>query len=307
MLENYFSAPKTLKRLRTGPSAPYIDGFALTLQENGYSVGSAIRYLRAAAHLGHFLDVRGMSFTDIDAGISETFRRHLPSCCCPLSNGGTINHHVVFGVKCFHHYLLQLGVCPSESTPTPEAIEPTPITGFRHWLEVHRGASPPTIKQYCRGASELLDALSDDLGRWDVHQVRAFFLQRADQGGAATAEKRVTAVRMFLRYLIAQGQCPTGLDRAVPMQAHWRLATLPRCLTSDQLERLIAACEGNSPNRRRDLAIVLLLARLGLRAGDVANMRTVDIEWDNATVQVCGQGRYEVRLPLSQEVGDALS
>jgi hypothetical protein len=59
MLEEYFSAPKTLRRLRTGPSAPYIDGFAAMLQENGYSVASAVRYLRAAVHLGHFLDSRG--------------------------------------------------------------------------------------------------------------------------------------------------------------------------------------------------------------------------------------------------------
>ena len=110
MLEEYFSAPKTLRRLRTGPSAPYIDGFAAMLQENGYSVASAVRYLRAASHLGHFLDSRGMSFAAIDAGISESFRRHLPNCCCPLSNGGTINHHVVFGVKRFHQYLVQLGV-----------------------------------------------------------------------------------------------------------------------------------------------------------------------------------------------------
>ena len=85
MLEEYFSAPKTLRRLRTGPSAPYIDGFAAMLQENGYSVASAVRYLRAAVHLGHFLDSRGMSFAAIDARISETFQRHLPHCCCPLS------------------------------------------------------------------------------------------------------------------------------------------------------------------------------------------------------------------------------
>ncbi len=247
-----------------------------------------------------------MSFADIDAGISETFRRHLPSCRCPLSNGGKINHHTFFGVKRFHHYLLQLGVCPSEPAPAAEPSEPTFITGFRHWLDVHRGAAQPTIRQYCRGASELLDALGDEPSRWDAQQVRAFFLARADRGGAATAQKRVTAVRVFLRYLIAQGQCPADLDRAVPVQAHWRLASLPRCLTPEQLERLVAACEGDSPNRRRDRAMILLLARLGLRAGDVASMRMVDLDWDNATVRVCGKGRYEVRLPLPQDVGDAV-
>ena len=71
MLEMYFSTPKTLRRLRTGPSAPYIDGFATMLQENGYSVASAVRYLRAAVHLGHFLDSRGMSFAAIDARMAS--------------------------------------------------------------------------------------------------------------------------------------------------------------------------------------------------------------------------------------------
>lgn len=306
MLEEYFSAPKTLRRLRTGPSAPFIDGFALTLQENGYSAASAVRYLRAAVHLGHFLDSRGVSFAAIDAGISARFRQHLPNCCCPLSNGGIINHHVVFGVKRFHQYLVHLGVCPSEPTPVTEPSELPLIAGFRHWLEVHRGAAPPTVKQYCRGASELLDTLGADPSRWDAQQVRGLFLEPVDQDGAATVEKRVTAVRVFLRYLIAQGQCPADLDRAVPVQAHWRLASLPRCLTSEQLERLITACEGDACNRRRDRAIILLLARLGLRAGDVASMRLVDLEWDSATVRICGKGRYEVRLPLPQDVGEAV-
>jgi site-specific recombinase XerD len=135
-------------------------------------------------------------------------------------------------------------------------------------------------------------------------QVRAFFLGRSGRCGASTAEKLVSAVRAFLRYLIAQGRCRADLDRAVPTLAHWRLAALPRPLTSEQVERVVAACEGDSPRRIRDRAIILLLLRLGLRADDVAAMRIADLEWDNATVRVSGKGRYEVRLPLPQDVGD---
>ena len=306
MLETYFSAPKTVKRLRTGPSALYIDGFAAGLDEAGYSPASAVRYLRVAAHLGHFLDARGMTFAEIDNGISEAFRQHLPSCHCPLSNGGKINHHTFFGIKRFHQYLQQLGVCPSDPISTVESNEPMLITDFRHWLDVHRGAAQPTRKQYCRGAGELLEALGHDPHRWDPSQVRAFFLDHPGRGGAATAEKQVTAVRAFLRYLIAQGRCRADLDHAVPTLAHWRLAALPQCLSSEQVERLVAACEGESPRYVRDRAIILLLLRFGLRAGDVAGMRITDLEWDHATLRVCGKGRYEVRLPLPQEVGDAV-
>jgi integrase len=82
---------------------------------------------------------------------------------------------------------------------------------------------------------------------------------------------------------------------------------MPRYLTAEQVNGLIAACDGEAASRRRDRAIVLLLARLGLRAGDVAQLRLVDIEWETGSLRVCGKSRYEVRLPLPQDVGDAIA
>src|SRR6266542_6524998 len=101
MLEKYFSAPKTLARLRAGLSGPYIDGFADALEQDGYSQGSAVRYLRAAGHLGHFLQGYGGTLADIGTGTLDAFHRHLPRCHCELSNGGRANHHVFFGAKRF--------------------------------------------------------------------------------------------------------------------------------------------------------------------------------------------------------------
>jgi integrase len=109
-----------------------------------------------------------------------------------------------------------------------------------------------------------------------------------------------------LRYLTFCGEARPDLDRAIPAIAHWRLSSLPRCLSADEVNRLIAACDGSTPTRYRDRAIVLLLSRLGLRAGDVAQLRDRDIDWENGTLQVTGKGRYQVRLPLPQDVGDAL-
>jgi site-specific recombinase XerD len=111
---------------------------------------------------------------------------------------------------------------------------------------------------------------------------------------------------MFLRFLIAEGQCAVGLDAAIPTAAHWRLASLPRYLPPKDVERLIASCDRGSAVGRRDRAILLLLARLGLRAGDIANLRVSDIDWEGASIQVCGKGRCHTRLPLSQEVGQAI-
>jgi site-specific recombinase XerD len=306
MLETYFVAPKTLNRLRTGPSAPYIDGFADMLEQNGYAPASAIRYLRAAAHLGHFMQRQGATLADSNTTTPEAFRHHLPTCRCPLSNGGRINHHPYFGVKRFYEYLCQIGVCQSETISNVKDAEPALVTAFRRWFQTHRGVTEPTLKQYCRGATEILNALGDDPSQWDAQQVRDFFLVRAKLCGAGTAEKLVTALRAFLRYLSAHGLCRADLDDAVPAWARWRLTTLPRYLAAEEVRQLLVACEGSSLSRLRDRAMILLLVRLGLRAGDVAGLHMADIEWESGTLRVTGKGRYEVRLPLSQEVGDAL-
>jgi site-specific recombinase XerD len=136
--------------------------------------------------------------------------------------------------------------------------------------------------------------------------VRKYFLDRSSQCGAASIQKLITSLRVFLRYLSAQGLCKADLDKAVPAYASWRLAELPRYLTAEQVDTLVAACHGRSPARRRDRAIVLLLSRLGLRAGYVARLRLSDIEWQSGALRVSGKGGYQVRLPLPQEVGDAL-
>ena len=115
MLEKYFSAPKTLARLRAGLSGPHIDGFADALEREGYSHGAALRYLRAAAHLGQFQRLRHATLADIDGSALDDFGRHLRRCRCPLSNGGKVNHHVFFGAKRFHAYLFQTGVSQARS------------------------------------------------------------------------------------------------------------------------------------------------------------------------------------------------
>jgi integrase len=111
---------------------------------------------------------------------------------------------------------------------------------------------------------------------------------------------------VFLRYLAFRGDARADLGLAVPAVAHWRLASLPHHLSPDELTRVLAACDGDQPARVRDRAMVLLLARLGLRAGDLVQLRLTDLDWGQGTIQVTGKGRYQVRLPLPQDVGDAV-
>jgi len=115
-----------------------------------------------------------------------------------------------------------------------------------------------------------------------------------------------SALRGYLRFLAAFGLCRPGLDQAVPPVPQWRLSALPRYLPTADVECMIASCDLATPMGLRDQAALLLLARLGLRAGDIRDMRLDDLDWASATVRVCGKGRRGVRLPLPQDAGDAV-
>ena len=306
MLEHYFHAPKTLRRLRVGLSGPYIDGFADALDRAGYTHATAVRYLRAAAHFGCFVQRTRAVLADVNARTVDAFARHFRRCRCPQSNGGATGYHAYFGAKLFHRHLLHLGIGRNEEGTNGPCAELALVAAFCDWLRVQCGASAPTLRLYARGATELIAGLGEDVATWTVRAIRDFVIERAASCGAATTQKRITSLRAFLRYLTFAGESHVDLAAAVPTIAGWRLARLPRCLSEDELARLIAACDGTAAGCVRDRAILLLLSRLGLRAGDVARLRLTDIDWRDGTLLVAGKGRYQVRLPLPQDVGDAL-
>jgi len=245
--------------------------------------------------------------SDINEGTLEAFGRHLLRCrCYQLHDRRKTGYHARFAAKRFLRYLIELGICADNPAAKSGVAEPALVTDFRHWFRTHRGVTEPTLRLYCRGAADLLQTLGEDLGVWSIQAVRQFLLDRSSQCGAGTTQKLITSLRAFLRFLSFRGYTRTDLHLAIPAIAHWRLAALPRCLSSDEIDRVVAACGGKTAARLRDRAIVLMLCRLGLRAGDLAQLRLDDIDWRNGTLRVMGKGRYQVRLPLPQDVGDAL-
>jgi site-specific recombinase XerD len=218
---------------------------------------------------------------------------------------GKISFHAQFGVKLFHRHLIERGICSSEATQDLIPVPALVIT-FCEWYRVHRGVKKPTLRQYARGAADLLRTLGEDVGQWNAQAVRDFLLERVSQCGTPTTQALITSLRAFLRFLNFRGESREDLALAIPAVAHWRLARLPRCLSAEEVDRLITTCNGTAPGRLRDRAILLMLARLGLRCGDVARMRLTDIDWSSGTLKVIGKGRYQVRLPPPQDVGDAL-
>ena len=303
MLSAFYESVGRVHALRAGPAGALLESFAGTLSDSGYAEITARRLLRAAEHFAWWAARRGLWPSAVTDQAVDRFRHHVPRCRC--GQYGRSDRGVVHGARLFVRHLEETGTIRVATVPGPRT-DPAILSAFRAWMHEQRGTCDGTLDNYGIHIRELLTRVGEQPERLDARTLREFVLEGSQTCGWATAKKRTTALRMFLRFLIAEGRCASGLDGAIPVLAHWRLASLPRYLPEDDVERVIAACDPTSPVGTRDRAILLLLARLGLRAGDIVQLRLSDLDWKGAWIQVCGKGRRQARLPLTQEVGQAL-
>lgn len=302
MLTRCVKKLSTVHRLRGGPAGPCLDGFAEAMFAVGYSSNTTARYVCAAAHLGAWAARRGAAIANLDEDLLARFLRHLPRCRCGGWKRGD-HPRVRFHVHAFLRYAREAGVV---CTRAPEASRSPLVGEYIVWMRDRRGLASTTIAHSLRVVDALLGAVGDDHARLDFGRVRDFVREYIRQHAPASAGLVTTTVRCFLRWLVVQGRCSTDLVEAVPKIPTWSLAKLPRYLPDGDVERIIESCRRPSVVARRDRAMLLLLARLGLRASDVVGLRLGDIEWDSGRLRVMGKGRRETRLPLPQDAGDAL-
>lgn len=302
MLRHFFAY---VRKLRDGPARPYLEAFAKELYRTGYARITACRHLRAAAHLMHWARRKGLSPTSFNDRWVESFRHHLPQCHC-LGYGRRSHAEPWNGARQFLAYLRRAGVVRASAAEGRSPRVPVLLDAFSQWMREQRGASPRTLDTYSFFIRDFLRTVGQQPRRYKAHRLRQFVLEGSRRWGRARARNAVTALRMFIRFLIAEGKCSVGLDACVPTMANWRLSALPRYLQPEQVERIVAACDSHTKVGVRDRAIVLLLARLGLRAGDLVLLRLGDIGWKEGWISVTGKGRRPTRLPLSQELGKAL-
>ena len=289
--------------MSVGDAARYLEGFATEMASVGYAPLTIGGYLDSTIHFGEWLQARGLSLTDIDEKIVKAFGAH--RCKCPGRRSyPSVSRAYVGRVERFVRYLGQQGVIRSTVNPAPEA--PSSLIAFREWLLQHRGLAPVTVDRHEQLMKQMLPALGADAGQYTAATVKTAVLDQIRGRRPAYAKTFVGALRIYLRFLATSGACQPGLDHALPTVAEWKLSALPRYLDSGQAARLTDACRRDEPLGLRDRAIMLLLLRLGLRAGDIASMRPADIDWQEATLLVRGKGRRDVRLPLPQDAGDAV-
>src|SRR5437667_3241604 len=304
MLSNFFERSARIREIRSSPSGPLIEGFADHLFQNGYAEISARRHIRSAEHIVRWATRCDLAVSEVDDRALKRFGDHLTRCRCGrYSCANRVN--ILTGARLFLRHSQGVDTAVIR-LPDPADSKPALLESFCQWMREHRGSSELTLYNYGLPIRDLIRRFGEDPSKLDAQGLRKFVLNRSRSSGWATAKRCTTALRMFLRFLIAEGRCRAGLLGAIPALAHWRLSSFPRYLIPEAVERVIDSCDVSSPVGMRDRAILLLLARLGLRAGDIVRMRLEDIDWKGAWVHVSGKSRRQTRLPLTQEVGDAL-
>lgn len=294
---------KVMRSLVRGPLAPYVAGFAAELLEQGYTRSSAEQHICFVTHLDRWLVAEGLGVHDLDAA---TVQRYLSE----RRASGYVLYLSVKALRPLLGYLAPLNVLPAEPPPELDAVEAL-LRRYGGYLTGERGLSSGTVEGYVHLARPfLVSRLRDDeldLVGLTAADVIAFVLATCPGRATGTAKLIVTSTRSLLDWLHLTGVVEASLASAVPSVAGWKLSGLPQALTARQLRALLASCDRRRPSGRRDYAIVLLLARLGLRSGEVAGLALDDIDWRAGQLQVVGKGNRGERLPLPADVGAAIA
>ncbi len=200
--------------------------------------------------------------------------------------------------------------------PYPEPVYDTsPLAELEHqyesYLRTERGLTTATVVSYRPIVHRFLVHQYGDgpvhLEALDASTISSYILAHADSKTIKSAQLMVTALRSFFRFLLRDAKIQVDLAVCVPSVADWRLSAVPKYLTEEEIQRLLDACDRATSTGRRDYAVLLLLIRLGLRAGEVVALELDDIDWRAGEMMVRGKGLIHDRLPLLTEPGEALA
>lgn len=273
---------------------PHADGFKDWLAQRNYSPATITEIVRLLALWGDWVRAAGFGMETLAAALAAS---------ASVFRGGKTARAPQGAAALFVAYLRAKSILPPERHLSLEETWPA-LAAFRRWMQEQRGIKDSTLDTYQATLVDLLASLGTDPAAYTAAAIRGFVVARAKPHGRGRAQGITVATRAYLKYLVAIGQCPVGREHAVPSFASWRLATTPWFLGQADLDRLLIACDGE--DRLRDRAVILLLARLGLRASEVANLTFDAIDWGTGRITLAGKVRREERLPLTQEIGEAI-
>ncbi|MEA3484158.1 MAG: site-specific integrase [Pseudomonadota bacterium] len=302
MLSTYFERKTTLSAFYHGPAGFYLDELTDWLSKHGFQQETIRRRIQGVVQFVDWIQVINLKLDNLTPATMIDYRQYLKrrgQLIYPSGNS-TVRW---LGAICFFNFLIETEQLSIIST---ETILPELLQDFEQWMRAHRGVKQATLINYRHHIFDILEMLGDNPKEFTTTKLRTFILEKTHCSKVEVSKNRITATRMFLRFLISTNRCESNLEYAIPTIARWRLSTLPKYLLPEEVEQVIKACESTTALDIRNKAIILLLARLGLRSGEVAGLKLGDIDWQNGTLKVMGKNRQEAKLPLPQEVGDAL-
>jgi len=284
-----------------GPLRAHVAGFWVDLLRQGYAPLSAANQLRVAAHLGRWLEDGGLALGGLTEEVVTAFLRH-------RRRRQYTRFYTRRGLEPLLGYLRGIGAAPRPTGPVDATPPDRLVSEYADYLARERGFVAASVRAYTDFARRFIAAERPRLD-WDrltAATVTEFVLRRSRRWSMASCKLAVTHLRSLLRFLHLRGSTAHDLAASVPAVANWRLSVLPVALEDGQIDALVKRF-APSPVGRRDAAIVRLLVRLGLRAGEVAALGIEDVNWRAGEIVVRGKGRRESRLPLPPDVGRALA
>ena len=276
MLENAFKDRQAVKGSQTNPLDLHLASFARSLRDDGYADSTMRAKLWLLADLGQWLERRGLSVTDVDERLVDTF-------VSERQQEGRLRRGDLETLKHFVDHLRRRDIIPGSKAVSNESPLADVLNRYERHLRLERGLVTATIINY---QPFVRNFLVERFGGGPFHlrevgpsDISAFVLRHAHHMSPGRAKLMVTAFRSFFRFLFRNEELEADLAASVPAVANWRLSTVPKYLSPQEVECMLGACDRGTSTGRRDYAILVLLARLGLRAGEVVALKLDDIDW----------------------------
>jgi site-specific recombinase XerD len=286
------------------PLAAHLDSFVATLPRLGYAHSTVRERQRLLRDLARWLRRQDLGLAHLHEPVADQFLEERQS-------DGRLRGGDASTVRHFLEHLREKGAIRSPEPAADESPLATLRRQYADHLEKERGLAAVTVTGYWPFIRRLLvDRFGDGpilLRELAPDDIARFLLRHARSGSPKVAKLMVAALRSFFRFLFRDGQTASDLARAIPTVPEWRLAEVPKYLEPEEVERVVHACQRGTAIARRDHAIVLLLARLGLRASEVIALELDDLDWRAGVLKVRGKGGSHDSLPLPADVGQALA
>ncbi len=300
--EEYLRTSRLFRRLKNGPHGQLVELYATLLVNDERASHGTWRCLNLVGGLLSWIERRGLRPTDLKEQVTERYLKY-------RAGKQSLQPGDRAALKRLLSALREVGMIAPAPLP-PITPEDQIFEGFSDYLRQERGLAPrsiishlPVVRRFLR---EVCPAGAGDLTNISQERVIRYIERHARDGSAGSGKRMCWSLRAFLRYLHHKGLTPLALADCIPSIRRWKLASLPTYLSAAQVEKVLGGCDRATAMGRRDYAILMMLAKLGLRAGEVASLTLDDIDWRSGEMLIRAKGRQQARMPMPRDVGAAV-